>query len=174
VYQVRSCNQEAKIHLPEVQGAKDEMTSKTAPEWTTVKLPLEKLIEWQYNPVQLSKEDAKQIEISVRKFGLVEPLVANAPLKDGTRRLLDGHQRKQILIYSTLNTMNLSEKLHRNPGTGYCGFPYMKDLPNFPLPQWQNSYMVLRFHSGLLLKLSYTNSADVQIVQILSFMPPSS
>jgi hypothetical protein len=70
--------------------------------WTTEHLPLSTLVEWERNPVILSEHDAKEIEKSLRKFGLVLPLVANAPLENGTRRLIDGHQRKTILIYAKL------------------------------------------------------------------------
>jgi len=129
--------------------------TKAAPEWTTVKLPLEKLIEWQYNPVQLTKEDAKQIEISVRKFGLVEPLVANAPLKDGTRRLLDGHQRRKIMIYSKIadpktkvdvrvpsrkltarECDELTLRLRRN--VGKLDYDMLHDLPEWDVPDFLN------------------------------------
>jgi hypothetical protein len=66
--------------------------------WTTEKVRLGDLVEWEHNPVKLSKHDAQEIENSLRKFGMVLPLVANAPLKNGKRRLLDGHQRKPILL----------------------------------------------------------------------------
>ncbi len=66
--------------------------------WSTVQLRLGDLIEWEYNPVTLSKHDAAEIKKSIDKFGLVLPLVANAPLEGGVRRLIDGHQRKAIML----------------------------------------------------------------------------
>lgn len=71
--------------------------------WTTEKIKLGDLVEWENNPVQLSKHDFEQIKISLDKFGLVLPLVANQPArKNGKRRLIDGHQRKTILVYSEM------------------------------------------------------------------------
>ena len=70
--------------------------------WITEQVRLGSLVEWEHNPVQLSKHDAEQIEISLKKFGLVLPLVANAAAGGGLRRLIDGHQRKTILIYSRM------------------------------------------------------------------------
>ena len=75
--------------------------------WTTEQIKLSDLIEWEFNPVKLSEHDAKQIQISIEKFGLVLPLVANRPGDPGTnenRRLIDGHQRKTILLYSEIAT----------------------------------------------------------------------
>ncbi len=70
--------------------------------WSTQPIRLGDLVEWERNPVQLSEHDAKEIEKSLRKFGLVLPLVANAPLENGRRRLIDGHQRKTILTYARM------------------------------------------------------------------------
>ncbi len=75
--------------------------------WTTEQIKLSDLIEWEFNPVKLSEHDAKQIQISIEKFGLVLPLVANRPGDPDTnenRRLIDGHQRKTILLYSEIAT----------------------------------------------------------------------
>lgn len=74
--------------------------------WTTEQIKLGDLIEWEHNPVKLSDHDAEQIQISIEKFGLVLPLVANRPkTKTNTkRRLIDGHQRKTILIYAEIAT----------------------------------------------------------------------
>ncbi len=66
--------------------------------WTTAQLRLGDLVEWEHNPVTLSKHDAAEIKKSIDKFGLVLPLVANAPLEGGVRRLIDGHQRKAIML----------------------------------------------------------------------------
>ena len=68
--------------------------------WTTQKIRLSDLVAWEKNPVKLSKADAEQIRISLEKFGQVMPLVANAPSQSGTRRLIDGHQRKSVELAS--------------------------------------------------------------------------
>ena len=72
--------------------------------WTTEQIKLGDLIEWEHNPVKLSDHDAEQIQVSIEKFGLVLPLVANRPktTDNSKRRLIDGHQRKTILIYSKI------------------------------------------------------------------------
>ncbi len=70
--------------------------------WTTAQIRLGDLIEWEHNPVTLSKHDAAEIKKSIDKFGLVLPLVANAPLEGGVRRLIDGHQRKSIMLMAKM------------------------------------------------------------------------
>jgi hypothetical protein len=77
------------------------MTNKI-PTWQTIQVKIADLVEWDKNPVIVSKKEAAEIEKSIRKFGLALPMVANAPLKEGRRRLLDGHQRKQIVIASKI------------------------------------------------------------------------
>lgn len=74
--------------------------------WTTEQIKLGDLIEWEHNPVKLSDHDAEQVQISIEKFGLVLPLVANRPKTktNSKRRLIDGHQRKTILIYAEIAT----------------------------------------------------------------------
>lgn len=72
--------------------------------WTTERVKLGDLVEWESNPVQLSKHDFEQIKISLEKFGLVLPLVANRPKmkRSVKRRLIDGHQRKTIMVYAEM------------------------------------------------------------------------
>lgn len=72
--------------------------------WTTERVKLGDLVEWESNPVQLSKHDFEQIRISLEKFGLVLPLVANRPKtkRSVKRRLIDGHQRKTIMVYAEM------------------------------------------------------------------------
>ena len=64
--------------------------------WSTVEVKLGELVEWEKNPVTLSERDAEEIRKSLDRFGLVVPLVANAPRQDGRRRLVDGHQRIHV------------------------------------------------------------------------------
>lgn len=75
------------------------MATKKPITWSVIQVKLSDLVEWEKNPVEISRQEADQIEIGIRKFGLAIPLVANAPL-NGKRRLIDGHQRKSILIAS--------------------------------------------------------------------------
>jgi ParB family transcriptional regulator, chromosome partitioning protein len=65
--------------------------------WTTIRVPLGNLIEWDKNPATISEKDAKQLARSLDKFDHVLPYVAAAP-KNGHKELplLDGHQRKMV------------------------------------------------------------------------------
>ena len=69
--------------------------------WSVIPVRLSDLQEWEKNPVMMTPREAKEIENGIRKFGLAIPLVANAPL-NGKRRLIDGHQRKSIVIASKI------------------------------------------------------------------------
>jgi hypothetical protein len=65
-------------------------------EWKTERIRIGELVEWEKNPVQLTEHEAGEIRKSLKRFGLVLPLVANAPVGGGRRRLIDGHQRKHV------------------------------------------------------------------------------
>ena len=67
------------------------------PIWSTIGIRVGDLIEWEDNPVELSKHDAEEILKSLDKFNQVVPLVANALETDGRRRLIDGHQRIHVM-----------------------------------------------------------------------------
>lgn len=60
--------------------------------WTTVQVRLSELVEWERNPRQLTDRQARDLGESLTKFGLVQPLVANADFS-----LIGGHQRKHVL-----------------------------------------------------------------------------
>jgi hypothetical protein len=78
------------------------------PNWNVVQVKLSDLVLWDRNPVKMTKKEAADLEKSIRKFGLALPMVANAPLKDGHRRLLDGHQRRSVAIASKILGLNSS------------------------------------------------------------------
>jgi DNA modification methylase len=67
--------------------------------WTTKRVKLSDLLEWDHNPVQISERDAKELAKSLSKFDHVLPYVAAAP-PNGKKGLplLDGHQRKMVEI----------------------------------------------------------------------------
>jgi hypothetical protein len=67
--------------------------------WTTKRVKLSDLLEWDRNPVQISERDAKELAKSLSKFDHVLPYVAAAP-PNGKKGLplLDGHQRKMVEI----------------------------------------------------------------------------
>jgi hypothetical protein len=67
-------------------------------EWTTVKVKLSALQEWEKNPVKISDQDAQQLAISMAKYRGVLPYVAAGPVVKGEYPLLDGHQRKKVEI----------------------------------------------------------------------------
>jgi hypothetical protein len=57
-------------------------------EWTTVKVKLSALQEWEKNPVKISDQDAQQLAISMAKYRGVLPYVAAGPMgKDKTFNL---------------------------------------------------------------------------------------
>lgn len=65
--------------------------------WTTKRIKLKDLQEWEKNPVQISERDAKELSKSLDKFEHVIPYVAAAPIVAGKATpLLDGHQRKMV------------------------------------------------------------------------------
>jgi len=57
-------------------------------------MPIEELRKADYNPRSISDEDKKALERSLKRFGLVEPLVWN----EATKRLVGGHQRLDVLL----------------------------------------------------------------------------
>jgi DNA modification methylase len=61
--------------------------------WHTEKRLAKNLIPWDGNPRKLSDEQAKQLERSLKKFGLVE-----IPAIDTDDHLIAGHQRLKILL----------------------------------------------------------------------------
>jgi len=81
------------------------MTTKI-PTWQTIQVKISDLVEWDRNPVKITKKEQAEIEKSIRKFGLALPMVANAPLKDGRRRLVDGHQRKTVMLAAKILGIN--------------------------------------------------------------------
>ena len=66
--------------------------------WTTARVKLGDLKEWDKNPVQISERDAKELAKSLSKFDHVLPYIAAAPKNGHGLPLLDGHQRKQVEI----------------------------------------------------------------------------
>jgi hypothetical protein len=81
------------------------MTNKI-PTGQTIQVKISDLVEWDRNPVKITKKEQAEIEKSIRKFGLALPMVANAPLKDGRRRLVDGHQRKSVMLAAKILGLN--------------------------------------------------------------------
>jgi hypothetical protein len=67
-------------------------------QWTTEQMPLGSLVEYEKNPVQISKRDAQELARSLQKFGHIIPYTAAAPRNGGTVPILDGHQRKRVEI----------------------------------------------------------------------------
>jgi DNA modification methylase len=65
--------------------------------WSTVKVRLGDLKEWDKNPVKISERDARELAKSIDKYDHVLPYVAAAPV-NGRKGLplLDGHQRKRV------------------------------------------------------------------------------
>jgi DNA modification methylase len=66
--------------------------------WTSDFVPLGSLVEYERNPVQISKRDATELAKSLKKFGHIIPYTAAAPKNGGEIPILDGHQRKKVEI----------------------------------------------------------------------------
>jgi hypothetical protein len=64
--------------------------------WTTGQVALGSLIEYDKNPVQISKRDAQELAKSLKKFGHIIPYTAAAPQNGDAVPILDGHQRKKV------------------------------------------------------------------------------
>jgi hypothetical protein len=64
--------------------------------WTTGQVALGSLIEYDKNPVQISKRDAQELAKSLQKFGHIIPYTAAAPQNGDAVPILDGHQRKKV------------------------------------------------------------------------------
>lgn len=60
--------------------------------WKLIKLNVDDLIENPRNAQTFNKEDLKNVETSIRKFGLADPLIINTD-----RMICGGHGRKSIL-----------------------------------------------------------------------------
>lgn len=81
----------------------NKKTNKKKLTWSNQKIKISGLIEWEKNPVKISKKEAAELQKSIEKFNHVIPFVAAAPIVKGKAELLDGHQRKLIdLQYSKL------------------------------------------------------------------------
>lgn len=61
-------------------------------QWTIKKIKIKDLKKNDHNPRRMTKDQASQLEKSIQKFGLCEPIVVNV---DGS--VIGGHQRLKIL-----------------------------------------------------------------------------
>lgn len=120
--------------------------------WSTVKMKIGDLVEWDKNPVKLSDKEAADIARSLDKFGLVIPFVANAPLEDGKADLIDGHQRKKV-HFANLNGGDAVEVDVR--------------IPSRPLSEKEREELVIRlrkntgeFDTALLQSFEATDLAE--------------
>lgn len=58
-------------------------------------VPIDQLKPAEYNPRQMTEKQAKDLEASIRKFGLPEPLIINRH-PDRLNIIVGGHQRWRI------------------------------------------------------------------------------
>jgi len=126
------------------------MAKKDKIKWTTKRVKLKDLIEWEKNPVKISKSDARELSKSINKFDHVIPYVAAAPA-NGAKRLplLDGHQRLMVelqinkvspgtLVDVRIPSRKLTEKereevvIRLRKNTGEWDFDKLAD--NFEIP----------------------------------------
>lgn len=72
---------------------------KTSLRWKLIEFPLKGLIEWDSNPVKISKRDLNELAKSIKRFNQDLPYVAaQPPGKSKKIPLLDGHQRKRAEV----------------------------------------------------------------------------
>jgi len=64
--------------------------------WTNGKARLGNLVDYDKNPVQLTKHAAQELAKSLKKFGHIIPYTAAAPKNGRNVPILDGHQRKKV------------------------------------------------------------------------------
>jgi len=62
--------------------------------WRNERARVGDLVDWERNPRTLTRQQAEQLDRSLKKFGFVDPLVVNA---DG-KSLIGGHARKKVLL----------------------------------------------------------------------------
>lgn len=60
-----------------------------------VQYKIDDLIEAEYNPRELTKEQHKQISDSIKRFGIVDPVIVNTH-KDRKNIIVGGHQRTKV------------------------------------------------------------------------------
>lgn len=72
-----------------------ELSYKKTGKMKTVYYPIGKLIEAEYNPRQLTKEQYHNLKDSMSRFGIVDPLIVNTH-KDRKNILVGGHQRLRV------------------------------------------------------------------------------
>lgn len=70
--------------------------------WTSKTVPIEKLIPADYNPRKLSQDSETQLDRSIKKFSLADPIVINFDNK-----VIGGHQRLKILKKSGVKTVDV-------------------------------------------------------------------
>lgn len=61
-------------------------------DWILKKIEVKKLKEWDKNPRALTEKGLNDLRISIKKFGIAEPIVCNTDLT-----ICGGHGRKKIL-----------------------------------------------------------------------------
>jgi ParB-like nuclease domain len=66
-------------------------------EWHTEKRQVKDLMEWPKNPRTLTEAQARHLEVSLLKFGYVEPIAVNL---DNT--IIGGHMRRRVILAQAL------------------------------------------------------------------------
>lgn len=114
---------------------------------------IDELIEAEYNPRQLSEDQFTAISDSIKRFGLVDPILVNMH-KDRKNIIIGGHQRTKVakhLGYETIPTIELSLTLDKekelnirlNKNTGAFDFDMLAnhfevaDLTDWGFQEWE-------------------------------------
>jgi len=147
--------------------------------WTTRRIKLGDLIEWDKNPVKISERDARELAKSIDRFEHVLPYIAAAPAKGSkSLPLLDGHQRKMVelslnkvspntLVDVRIPSRKLTEKerqeiiIRLRKNTGEFDFDKLADFFDMPdLLDWGFTEKELQI-SGMMFDESQKNGEDI-------------
>ena len=115
-----------------------------------IEVPLQDLKEAEYNPRQMTEKQVKDLTESIKRFGLVDPIIVNSH-KGRENVVVGGHQRLKIAFILGLTTIpvvyvNLDEKKERE----------LNLRLNRNLGEWDYN-MLANFNEEELLNVGFTS-----------------
>ena len=124
-----------------------------------IEVPLQDLKEAEYNPRQMTEKQVKDLTESIKRFGLVDPIIANSH-KGRENVVVGGHQRLKIasiLGFTTIPVVyvNLDEKKERE----------LNLRLNRNLGEWDYN-MLANFNEEELLNVGFTSEELDKIFEL--------
>lgn len=127
-------------------------------EMKIINVPIKDLVEAEYNPRQMTEKQAKDLEASVEKFGLVDPIVVNCnPARKNV--IIGGHQRVKIakrlgfsivpVYYLDLeekDEQELNLRLNKNLGEWDWGMLANFDIEELKIAGFENDELAFKFN----------------------------